>query len=357
MSEKPLEIELGERITSSTVGALWSETNALLKANPNRPVVVNASKLKFIDISGIAFISDLQSRPRQPEAGITISGLDPKLADLVPSHSSESNVNTDRQPDDFFETVGKATKDVLIYVSSVVRFLKDCVHVLRVGFTGRKRLNWATVSSLSTRAGADAVPIILLIGFLMGVIIAFEIGLIASQFGAVLFVADGIGISMFRELGPLMTAIVFSGRTGAAFAAEIGTQKVNEEVNALRTFGISPVEFLVIPRIYASVIVLPLLTVLANVIGVFGGALVLLKFDIGFVQYYNEILKALSVWDLTYGLIKAAVFGFIIAVIGCERGLSTGAGATSVGMSATSAVVSSIIWIVVLDGFFAVLMS
>jgi phospholipid/cholesterol/gamma-HCH transport system permease protein len=191
----------------------------------------------------------------------------------------------------------------------------------------------------------------------MGVIIAFEIGLIAQQFGAVLFVADGIGIAMFRELGPLMTAIVFAGRTGAAFAAEIGTQKVNEEINALRTFGINPIYFLVVPRLLASMIVLPLLTILADVVGVFGGALVLLKFDISFVQFYHQLLGALSAGDMLMGLFKAMIFGLTIAAIGCERGLTTGAGSTSVGLSATSAVVSSIVWIVVIDGFFAVLTS
>ncbi|HFD4265958.1 TPA: ABC transporter permease [Vibrio parahaemolyticus] len=357
MDQSNLEIELAESITSAIVGDLWDKANKILETYPDSPIVVNASNLAFIDISGVAFLSDLQTRFRTPGAEITIIGLKPSLAELIPPAPVETAPNNMGREISFFERVGHTTKEMLVYVGSVARFIKECVLVFKLGISRRKNINWATVTNIATRAGADAVPIILLIGFLMGVIIAFEIGLVAQQFGAVLFVADGIGISMFRELGPLMTAIVFAGRTGAAFAAEIGTQKVNEEINALRTFGISPVEFLVIPRIYASVLVLPLLTVLANIIGVLGGALVLLKFDISFVQYYHQLLNSLSVWDLAFGLIKATTFGFIIAVIGCERGLATGQGSTSVGLAATSAVVSSIIWIVVIDGFFTVLLT
>ncbi|MHA2863206.1 ABC transporter permease [Vibrio harveyi] len=357
MDESNLEIELAERITSAMVGDLWEKANDILESYPDSPIVVNASNLTFVDISGVAFLSDLQTRFRPPGAEISIIGLSASLAELVPPSNIENAPQIPRGEDGFFERVGNATREMLVYVGSVVRFIKECVLVFKLGINRRKNVNWTTVSNIATRAGADAVPIILLIGFLMGVIIAFEIGLVAQQFGAVLFVAYGIGISMFRELGPLMTAIVFAGRTGAAFAAEIGTQKVNEEINALHTFGICPVEFLVIPRIYASVLVLPLLTVLADIIGVLGGALVLLKFDISFVQYYHQLLNALSVWDLFFGLIKATTFGFIIAVIGCERGLATGQGSTSVGLAATSAVVSSIIWIVVIDGFFTVLLT
>ncbi|HCG5485975.1 TPA: MlaE family lipid ABC transporter permease subunit [Vibrio parahaemolyticus] len=357
MDESNLEIELAESITSAMVGDLWEKANDILESYPDSPIVVNASNLTFVDISGVAFLSDLQTRFRPPGAEISIIGLSASLAELVPPSNIENAPQIPRGEDGFFERVGNATREMLVYVGSVVRFIKECVLVFKLGINRRKNVNWTTVSNIATRAGADAVPIILLIGFLMGVIIAFEIGLVAQQFGAVLFVADGIGISMFRELGPLMTAIVFAGRTGAAFAAEIGTQKVNEEINALHTFGICPVEFLVIPRIYASVLVLPLLTVLADIIGVLGGALVLLKFDISFVQYYHQLFNALSVWDLFFGLIKATTFGFIIAVIGCERGLATGQGSTSVGLAATSAVVSSIIWIVVIDGFFTVLLT
>ena len=195
---------------------------------------------------------------------------------------------------------------------------------------------------------------VLLIGFLMGVIIAFQSGLVAREFGAVIFVVNGVGFALLRELGPLMTAIVFAGRTGAAFAAQIGTQKVNEEVNAITTFGLSPIHFLVLPRLIAAILVVPLLAVLADVVGLFGAALVMLTFDIGFVQFYNQLLQAVTAWDFVLGIVKDVVFGLTIAAVGCQRGLTTGAGATSVGLSTTSAVVTSIVLIIVIDGIFSV---
>ena len=171
---------------------------------------------------------------------------------------------------------------------------------MRAGF-GRahaaRQIQWGDVLDVATEAGANAVPIVLLIGFLMGVIIAFEIGLVARQFGAVIFVVNGVGIAMLRELGPLMTAIVFAGRTGAAFAAQIGTQKVNEEVNAISTFGLDPIHFLVLPRLLAAMLVLPLLTVLADIVGLFGGALVMTTFDVSFLQFYNQLLGAVDAGD------------------------------------------------------------
>jgi phospholipid/cholesterol/gamma-HCH transport system permease protein len=164
-------------------------------------------------------------------------------------------------------------------------------------------------------------------------------------------------VAMLRELGALMTAIVIAGRTGAAFAAQIGTQKVNEELNAICTFGLDPIEFLVLPRIMAALLVVPLLAVLADIVGLIGGALVMTTFNVSFLQFYTRLIAAVTVGDFTLGIVKAAVFGITIATVGCHRGLTTGAGATSVGLSATSAVVTSIVLIVVIDGFFAVLTS
>ncbi|MBC7006566.1 ABC transporter permease, partial [Photobacterium sp. BZF1] len=320
---------------------------------------INAAKLTFIDNTGIAFLYDIRHRERAENAEITITHLSEKLELLIPDKKIQPQAPepTPSTLTTFIEGLGKSIHEQCTYVSVMYHFLFECVVALARSFFGKERVRWVEILAIATQAGANAIPIVLLIGFLMGVIIAFEIGLVAQQFGAVIFVVDGIGISMFRELGPLMTAIVFAGRTGAAFAAEIGTQKINEEINALHTFGIDPVYFLVLPRLLASIVVLPLLTVLADIIGVFGGAIVLLKFDIGFLQFYQQLLNSLTSWDFIIGLIKATTFGFIIAAIGCERGLTTGIGSSAVGLSATSAVVSSIIWIVVIDGFFAVLIS
>ena len=188
-----------------------------------------------------------------------------------------------------------ATAHVLADMATMIAFIGECTAATGAfAAPSPRRSAGAKCVAVATEAGANAVPIVLLIGFLMGVIIAFEIAVVAQKFGAVIFVVNGVGVAMLRELGALMTAIVFAGRTGAAFAAQIGTQKVNEEVNAIVTFGLDPVRFLVLPRLLAAAVVMPLLTVLADVIGLFGGALVMLSFDVSFVQFYNQLLGAVD---------------------------------------------------------------
>ena len=187
----------------------------------------------------------------------------------------------------------------------------------------------------------------------MGIIIAFQSAVPMQQYGAELFVADLVGLAILRELGPLMTAILLAGRSGAAFAAEIGTMKVNEELNALTTMGLDPVRFLVVTRILAAVLMVPLLTLFADMLGILGGALTMISFNIPILTYLREVDSLVDIKDLWAGLAKAPVFALLIAGVGCLRGLQTQTGASAVGISATRAVVSGIILIVVVDGIFA----
>lgn len=352
-------IVLEGRITAYTAGPVWRAALDTLDTHPDRPVVVDASGLASIDDVGIALLFDLSRRERAAGAKIEFRGLDPRFAALVSAYDAKDFVQAPkvREHVGVLEHMGRATAAQIAYAQTMLDFIGDCATAARDALGGRGKLRWGEVADIATEAGANAVPIVLLVGFLMGVIIAFEIGLVAQQFGAVIFVVNGVGVAMLRELGPLMTAIVFAGRTGAAFAAQIGTQKVNEEVNAITTFGLSPVQFLVLPRIVAAMLVVPLLAALADVVGVFGGALVMTGFDVGFLQFYNQMLGAVAAGDFVLGIVKAAVYGLAIALIGCQRGLATGAGATSVGLSTTSAVVTSIVMIVLIDGVFTVFTS
>ena len=356
---REVEFPLAGRITAQTAAPIWRSAIDTLARNPDRPVVVDASRLEYADDVGIALLFDLIRRDRPADAKVEIRQLAPNLAALVRGFDPKDFAVPvrGRRAMGILEQVGRATAEQIAYAKQMARFVGACASALRQALTRRDVVNWGDVVDIATEAGANAVPIVLLIGFLMGVIIAFEIGLVAQQFGAAIFVVNGVGIAMLRELGALMTAIVFSGRTGAAFAAQIGTQKVNEEVNAITTFGLDPIHFLVLPRLIAAMLVMPLLTVLADIVGIFGGALVMATFDIGFTQFYNQLLEAVTAQDFVLGIVKAAVFGLTIAAVGCQRGLATGAGATSVGLSATSAVVTSIVLIVVIDGVFAVLTS
>lgn len=351
-----VKLVLEGRVTAYTAAPIWRAAVETLERNAARPIVVDASRLEYIDDVGVALLFDLTRRERLPHAQVEIQALPANFAALVARFERSDFIAPApvSRPLDIVEHIGRGAAQQLTYMKQLARFVAGCARALRGALTKRGAIQWGDVLDVATEAGANAVPIVLLTGFLMGVIIAFEIGLVAQKFGAVLFVVDGVGIAMLRELGPLMTAIVFAGRTGAAFAAQIGTQKVNEEVNAISTFGLDPIHFLVLPRLLAAVLVLPLLAVIADVVGLFGGALVMSTFDVSFVQFYSELLGAVSGSDFMLGIAKAAVFGLTIAAVGCQRGLATGAGATSVGLSATSAVVTSIVLIVVIDGLFAI---
>jgi phospholipid/cholesterol/gamma-HCH transport system permease protein len=352
-----VRIELKGSITAYTAAPVWQSALETLARNPDRPIIVDASRVEHADDVGIALLFDLIRRDRPATAAVEIRSLAPNLAVLVHAQDPKDFASPTRvrSHPGIFEEVGCATVHHVTHMAQMTHFVRECWVELRHAFTRGGRINWGDVLDIATEAGANGVPVVLLIGFLMGVIIAFQSALVGLQFGAVIFVVDGVGFALLRELGPLMTAIVFAGRTGAAFAAQIGTQKVNEEVNAITTFGLNPIHFMVLPRLIAAILVVPLLTVLADLIGLFGAALVMLKFDISFVQFYNQLLQAVTAWDFGLGIIKAAVFGLTIAVVGCQRGLATGAGATSVGLSATSAVVTSIVLIIVIDGIFSAL--
>jgi phospholipid/cholesterol/gamma-HCH transport system permease protein len=206
------------------------------------------------------------------------------------------------------------------------------------------------------RTGADAVPIVVLINFLVGFVMAFQGAVQLKQFGANIFVADLVGLSVARELGPLMTAIIVCGRSGAAFAAELGSMKVSEEIDALRTMGFGAMPFLVLPRVLALMLVVPLLTVLADLVGILGGLVVgLVSLDLTVTGYLRETAKALKVWDVYSGVIKSVVFAMAIGLISCQQGLATTGGAEGVGRRTTASVVTILFSLIVLDAAFTIL--
>lgn len=351
-------IRLAGALTVHTVGGLWRRDVEALLADPGRAIVVDASAVESADDAGIALLFQLlRLYPSRSGASVRVEGLAAPLRELVERFDpADFPPRADARARGPVEGLGQATAELAADGRELVVFLGKATAALATVLGPRHRPKAREVLALAQEAGANAVPITLLIGFLMGVIIAFQSAVVAREFGAVIFVVNGVGIAMLRELGALMTAILFAGRSGAAFAAELGTQKVNEEIDAIVTFGLDPVRFLVVPRLLASLLVVPLLTVLADVIGLFGGALVMLGFDVSFVQFYHQLVGAVDMADLLIGLVKAALFGVVVAGVGCQRGLAAGRGAASVGLAATSAVVTSIVLIVVIDGIFAVLL-
>ena len=256
----------------------------------------------------------------------------------------------------FLTHVGSETVDFFRSSGEILAFIGDTVIAFLRLLRGRAQYRKTDLWLVMEACGGQALPIVSLICFLVGLILAF-IGAIQLQlFGAQIYVADLVGIAMVRLMAAIMTGIVMAGRTGGAFAAQLGTMQVNQEIDALKTLGISPMEFLVLPRMLALALMMPLLCLYANLMGILGGMVVGVgMLDIGFVQYYNETARAVNLWNLGIGLFSGIVFGVIVALAGCMRGMQCGRSASAVGEAATSAVVTAIVGIIVSTAVITVL--
>lgn len=254
------------------------------------------------------------------------------------------------------ERIGVATTDILRGGRALLAFVGESALSVARLCRGQARFRKADFLIILQQCGAQALPIVSLISFLVGMILAYVGAVQLKQFGAQIFVANLVGLGMAREMGAMMTAIIMAGRTGAAFAAQLGTMTVGEEIDALRTSGFSPMDFLVLPRMLALVMMVPLLCLYADLLGILGGAVVAVgSFDLTLSQYYDQTLASLSPRQFGLGLFKAAVFGVLVALAGCLRGMQCGRSAAAVGDAATSAVVTGIVWIIVSDAALTIL--
>jgi phospholipid/cholesterol/gamma-HCH transport system permease protein len=250
----------------------------------------------------------------------------------------------------FFGLVGNATISAFSGVNSAVAFLGETILSFRRIITGKAAFDWRLFWLTMEECSSQALPIVGMISFLTGLIFAFVGAVQLRQFGAGIYVANLVAVAMAREMGAIMTGIIMAGRTGAAFAAQIGSMKVSEEIDALRTLAISPMDFLVSPRLLALSMMMPLLVLYSDLVGILGGAVVSRAFlDITWTQYWNQTTGSMGLIDIATGLFKGAVFGVIVAIAGCERGMQCGNNAAAVGNAATSAVVLGITWIVASD--------
>lgn len=257
----------------------------------------------------------------------------------------------------FIRRVGEASLGVTRDFVSFVTFIGELLVALFYTLRHPKSLRGKDVFFYVQRAGVDGLPIVALIGLLMGLIMAFMSFLQFKQFGANIYVPALVSFAMVKELGPLMTAILVAGRSGSAFAAEIGTMVVNEEVDALRTMGFDPIRFLAVPKVLATIIVVPILTIYAVLSGILGGMIIgVTSLDLTAKTYILQSIKTIEVFDVVTSLIKAAVFAGLISAIGCQRGFQVRSGAQDVGKYTTSAVVAAIFLIVVADSVFAIML-
>ncbi|MEJ5329638.1 MAG: MlaE family lipid ABC transporter permease subunit [Desulfobaccales bacterium] len=253
------------------------------------------------------------------------------------------------------ERLGDWTLAFVADVAELITFTGGLIlELLTVPFRPH-RVRWADVITAMKRVGVDGLPIITLLSFLLGLIVAFLSAMQLKQFGANIYVADLTAIAMVQELGPIMTGVMVAGRSGSSFAAEIGTMKVNEEVDALATMGFDPVRFLAVPKVLACLVVLPLLTYYADLFGILGGMVVgAISLDLTIYTFLKEVQWSITHFDILYGTAKSLVFAVLIAGIGCQRGFQVRGGAEAVGTATTSAVVASIFMIIVVDSAFAV---
>lgn len=350
-------LALSGRLNASAVADLWAPSLDFVARNADRSVVIDASAVEYIDGAGLALLAALERMPRPAAAPLTIEGLPERFAPLVEEYAEAGAGRAVAPPPPapgWVEDLGRSAVSAAEQFREFVVFLGRSTAATISALFHPRSVRWRDAVAIAVEAGVNAIPIVSLIAFLMGVILAFQAAIAMRQLGATIFVADLVALSIARELGPLLTAILLAGRTGAAFAAELGTMKVNEEIDAIETMGLSSMQFLVVPRILAGVTVTPVLAVLSVVVGILSGGLVMGAFDISFSAYFREVLAALQISDFLGGIAKAYVFGIIVAGIGCLRGLQTRTGAAAVGLSATSAVVTGIVLIVVADGVFAV---
>lgn len=316
------------------------------------------SKLKSFDSSLVLFVNDLRFWANSAGIEINLTGLTPKISNFLQKFSDLSIFEKKAKSSDsyfisYFSSIGNRIIQLFWDYVYFFEFFGEVLTKILVSTIRFKKVRWQEFPLLFLKNGVNALPIVSLILLLTGIISGYQGAIQLKQFGADIFIADLIGISITRELGPLMTAILVAGRSGSAFAAEIGTMKVSEEIDALRSMGFDPITFLIIPRVLALTFAIPFLTMFGNLAGILGGLISGLSIlDITTVGYFTQLQNAVELNDIFSGVLKSFVFGYIIATIGCFRGMQVRGGAESVGTYTTISVVSSIFAIIVTDTVF-----
>lgn len=369
-SQQPADAAVSVRVSDDgqaadlQFGGVWRQHSAIAKSSaallielaalpkPLRLIRLQADEAADWDSRLPAYALQVLDWCRANGVEADVSGLPPGVQKLLALAQAVPGRGSGRAgaPSPWLAAFGKAVLAGVGDAGSLVRFVGEAALAFAALLRGRARFRSADLALCLQDCGPSALPIVTLISLLVGMILAFVGAVQLSMFGAQVYIANLVSLGTLREMGALMTAIILSGRTGAAYAAQLGTMNVNSEIDALRTMGIDPMEFLVLPRLLALVLMMPLLTLYANLMGIAGGALVTVgAFDVSLVQYYNGTVRAVQLSDFAIGLFKSLVFAALIALAGCMRGMRCGRSAAAVGDAATAAVVNSVVYIVVAD--------
>jgi phospholipid/cholesterol/gamma-HCH transport system permease protein len=347
---EPGEVALSGRLDTNAASTLWPQ---LMAQAAGGPVTLDVTELTTLDTTGATLLLTAEAAG----TGNTIRGASKQVSDVLervraalaaPRPKPEKGLP-------LLARIGKGVWNAGRNLLEAVAFLGELTLTLLGTLLRPWRLRGREMLRHLDEAGTRAFPLTILLGFLLGVILAFQSAIPLRRFGAEIFVPNLVGISLMRELGPLMAGVILAGRTGSAYAAELGTMTVNEEVAALRIMGIDPVALLVLPRVLAGVLVMPVLSLMLTLAGLAGMALIMGLFGFPLTTVTQQLSQWLHLSDLLGGLFKACFFGLAIATIGCRAGLGAGRGPRAVGDAATSAVVGGIVSIILLDGMFAVM--
>ena len=356
-----ITLALSGRLALDNLSALEAELQARLEQLRPAGLTVDLAGLEYLDSAGALALIQLQSESQAraiPCRFLNLSEEARRILDLIdPETLTRPPLIPAERTAGLMDQLGEASIRFASDLLQVITFLGDLLTSLGYALWHPRSVRWGDVLFYMKRAGVDGLPIIGLIGLLLGLILAFMSSLQLKQFGANIYVASLLAVAMVQELGPIMTAILVAGRSGSAFAAEIGTMKVNEEVDALVTMGFDPVRFLAIPKVLAAMLVVPLLTVYATLFGLLGGLIIgVMGLDLTVYSYVTESRRAIELFDILSSLVKSVVFALLVAGIGCQRGFQVRGGAEAVGSATTSAVVAGIFLIIVTDSAFALVL-
>jgi len=340
---------------------LEDAVEALLRQKQIKTIIFQVKQLTQWNSALLTVVLSLMTLCQQYQLTLNLSHLPAemnRLIQLAHRHPAKKIKPVFNYQSSFLFNVGNNTIAAVKDTADVFTFLANAgiafIHMLR----GNAIYRVADTRLIMQQTGAEALPIVSLLNFLVGAILGYIGALQLEKFGAEIFIGDMVGVAMTREITAIITGIIMAGRSGAAFAAQLGTMKVNEEIDALKSMGISPMEFLVLPRMIALMLMMPLLAVYANFMGIFGGALVAyMILDINLIQYLDVVIKSVSLNDVAAGVSMAIVFGVIVAVVGCQKGMSCGKSAEAVGISTTSAVVTATVLIFVAAAVMTIIFS
>lgn len=353
------EAELqGDWLIGNVVPDIESVKQQLQQQNCTR-LNLNSKQLGRWDSRLALFLFELEKYCKQKKIALDIHSLPTSVQGLLKQASAfpvRESGNKDKQESSFIASVGLVTLSIYNETQKMLTFVGEvCLSALRL-MHGKACFRQRDLWLIMQECGPGALAIVTLISLLVGLILAFVGAMQLKIFGAQIYVANLVGLGMAREMGAMMTAIIMAGRTGAAFASQLGSMQVNEEIDALETLGISPIDFLVLPRMLALIIMLPLLCLYADFMGILGGLMVSVSLlDLTVVEYLIQTKSALDLNDFLTGLIKSSVFGVLVALSGCLSGMQCGRSSSSVGDAATAAVVAGIVSVVVADAILTVI--